>query len=245
VPQPSLMKRALAELIGTWVLVFLGTGSVVTMVVFFKSLDAVNQAALLLIGISFGVAVLVMIYAFGHISGTHINPAVSIALWITGRFPAKDMVVYVIAQLIGAFLASATIYACWGSRAVDAGLGITLPGAEVSYTQAIIVEIVLTFFLGLAIWGSAVDSRAPGGFAGLAIGLVVAADIWVGGPLTGASMNPARSFGPFFGESVFGGSAADWAKFPIYIIGPIVGLALAGFVYDYVSDLKKKGAASE
>ena len=242
-PQPSLMKRAIAELIGTWVLVFLGTGSVVTMVVFFKSLDAVNQAALLLIGISFGVAVLVMIYAFGHISGTHINPAVSIALWITGRFPARDMVAYVIAQLIGAFLASATIYALWGSRAVDAGLGITLPGVEVSYTQAIFVEIVLTFFLGLAIWGSAVDSRAPGGFAGLAIGLVVAADIWVGGPLTGASMNPARSFGPFLGESAFGGSAADWAKFPIYIIGPIVGLALAGLVYDYVSDLKKKAAS--
>ncbi len=113
-PQPSLMKRAIAELIGTWVLVFLGTGSVVTMVVFFKSLDAVNQAALLLIGISFGVAVLVMIYVFGHISGTHINPAVSIALWITGRFPAKDMVTYVIAQLIGGFLASATIYAPLG-----------------------------------------------------------------------------------------------------------------------------------
>jgi glycerol uptake facilitator len=243
VPQPSLMKRAIAELIGTWVLVFLGTGSVVTMVVFFKSLDAVNQAALLLIGISFGVAVLVMIYAFGHISGTHINPAVSIALWITGRFPTKDMVTYVIAQLIGGFLASATIYALWGSRAVDAGLGITLPGAGVSYTQAIFVEIVLTFFLGLAIWGAAVDSRAPGGFAGLAIGLVVAADIWVGGPLTGASMNPARSFGPFLGESAFGGSAADWAKFPIYIIGPIIGLALAGLVYDFVSDLKKKDAS--
>ncbi len=189
-PQPSLMKRAIAELIGTWVLVFLGTGSVVTMVVFFKSLDGASiRPLLLLIGISFGVAVLVMIYAFGHISGTHINPAVSIALWITGRFPTRDMVTYVIAQLIGGFLASATIYALWGSRAVDAGLGITLPGVGVSYTQAILVEIVLTFFLGLAIWGSAVDSRAPGGFAGLAIGLVVAADIWVGGPLTGASMN--------------------------------------------------------
>ena len=242
-PQPSLMKRAIAELIGTWVLVFLGTGSVVTMVVFFKSLDAVNQAALLLIGISFGVAVLVMIYVFGHISGTHINPAVSIALWVTGRFPTRDMVTYVIAQLIGGFLASTTIYALWGARAVDAGLGITLPGDGVSYTQAIFVEIVLTFFLGLAIWGSAVDTRAPGGFAGLAIGLVVAADIWVGGPLTGASMNPARSFGPFLGESAWGGTAADWAKFPIYIIGPIVGLALAAFVYDYVSDVKKKAAA--
>ena len=159
-PQPSLMKRAIAELIGTWVLVFLGTGSVVTMVVFFKSLDAVNQAALLLIGISFGVAVLVMIYAFGHISGTHINPAVSIALWITGRFPAKDMVVYVIAQLIGAFLASATIYACWGSRAVDAGLGITLPGVGVSYAQAIIVEIVLTVLPGTCDLG--LGGRQPG-----------------------------------------------------------------------------------
>lgn len=241
-PQPSLMKRAIAELIGTWVLVFLGTGSVVTMVVFFKSLDAVNQAALLLIGISFGVAVLVMIYAFGHISGTHINPAVTIALWLTGRLPSRDMVAYVVAQLVGGFLASATIYALWGSRAVDAGLGITLPGDGVNYAQAIFVEIVLTFFLGLAIWGSAVDSRAPGGFAGLAIGLVVAADIWVGGPLTGASMNPARSFGPFLGESAFGGSAADWAKFPIYIIGPIVGLALAAFIYDYVAGLKEKKA---
>jgi len=240
VPQPSLMKRAIAELIGTWLLVFFGTGSVVTMVVFFESLDAVNQAALLLIGISFGVAVLVAIYVFGHISGTHINPAVSIALWATGRFPTKDMVSYVIAQLIGAFLASTTLYALWGSRAVDAGLGITLPGDGVSYIQAIFIEIVLTFMLGLAIWGSAVDSRAPGGFAGIAIGLVVAVDIWVGGPLTGASMNPARSFGPFLGESAFGGSAADWAKFPIYIIGPIVGLVLAGFVYDYIAGLKEK-----
>jgi len=242
VPQPTLAKRALAELIGTWVLVFLGTGSVMAMAVNFSEAGGVNQAALLLIGISFGVAVLVMIYAFGHISGTHINPAVSIALWLTGRFPTKDMVTYVIVQLIGGFLASATVYALWGSRAVDAGLGITLPGAEVSYIQAILVEIVLTFFLGLAIWGAAVDGRAPAGFAGLAIGLVVAADIWVGGPLTGASMNPARTFGPFLGESAFGGSLADWAKFPIYLIGPIVGLALAGFVYDYISDLKKKGA---
>jgi glycerol uptake facilitator protein len=245
VPQPTLAKRAVAELIGTWVLVFLGTGSVMAMAVNFGEAGGVNQAALLLIGISFGVAVLVMIYAFGHISGTHINPAVSIALWLTGRFPAKDMVTYIIAQLVGGFLASATVYALWGSRAVDAGLGITLPGPEVSYTQAIFVEIVLTFFLGLAIWGSAVDGRAPGGFAGLAIGLVVAADIWVGGPLTGASMNPARSFGPFLGDSAFGGSAADWAKFPIYIIGPIVGLALAGFIYDFVGDLKKKSAGGE
>jgi len=238
VPQPTLAKRAVAELIGTFVLVLIGTLSVVTMVVFFEGPD---MAGLLLIGISFGVAVMVMIYAFGHISGTHINPAVSIALWATGRFPAKDMVVYVIAQLIGAVAASIVIVIILGQRAVDAGLGGTLPGADVSYWQAIVSEAVMTFFLVLVIWGSAVDDRAPKGFAGLAIGFVVAADIWISGPITGASMNPARTFGPLFTETLWGGTY-DWAKFPIYIIGPIVGGLIAAFLYDYISGIKDKPA---
>ena len=232
------MKRAVAELVGTYVLVLLGTLSVVTMVVFFKGPD---MAGLFLIGFAFGVAVLVMIYAFGHISGTHINPAVSIALWATGRFPSKDMVAYIVAQLIGAVLASIVIVAIVGTRAVDAGLGGTLPGDGVSYWQAILVEAVTTFFLVLAVWGAAVDVRAPKGFAGLAIGFVVAADIWVSGPITGASMNPARTFGPLFGETIFGGTF-DWAKFPIYLIGPIVGGLLAAFLYDYISGIKNKPA---
>lgn len=244
-PQPTLAKRVIAELIGTWVLVFLGTGSVVTMVTVFKGPD---MAGLLLIGLAFGFAVLVMIYAFGHISGTHINPAVSVALWATGRLPAKDLVAYVVAQLVGASLASLTIVAIWGQRAVDAGLGITLPGADVSYWQAILVEVVTTAFLVLVIWGSAVDSRAPSGFAGVAIGIVVAADIIVTGPIAGASMNTARSFGPFLVDTLFGAKTADgaaiadWAKFPIYIIGPIVGGLIAAFVYDYISGLKVKAA---
>jgi glycerol uptake facilitator protein len=228
----------IAELIGTWVLVFLGTGSVVTMVSVFKGPD---MAGLLLIGLAFGFAVLVMIYAFGHISGTHINPVVSITLWATGRFPAKDMVAYVIAQLVGAFLASATIVLIWGQRAVDAGLGITAPGDGVSYFQAIMVELVTTAFLVLVIWGSAVDDRAPKGFAGVAIGIVVAADIIVTGPIAGASMNTARSFGPYLANTIWGGTV-DWAKFPIYIIGPIVGGLIAAFVYDYVSGIKNKPA---
>jgi glycerol uptake facilitator protein len=245
VPQPTLAKRVIAELIGTFVLVFLGTGSVVTMVTVFKGPD---MAGLLLIGLSFGFAVLVMIYAFGHISGTHINPVVSITLWATGRFPAKDMVSYVVAQLVGATAASLVIVAIWGQRAVDAGLGITLPGVGVSYWQAILVELVTTAFLVLVIWGSAVDSRAPAGFAGVAIGIVVAADIMVTGPIAGASMNTARSFGPFLVETLFGGknadgvAYADWAKFPIYIIGPIVGGLIAAFLYDYVSGIKNKTA---
>ncbi len=240
-PQPTLAKRALAELIGTFVLVFLGTGSVVTMVSVFEGPD---MAGLLLIGLAFGFAVLVMIYAFGHISGTHINPVVSIALWATGRFPAKDMIVYVIVQLIGAAAASLVIVAIWGQRAVDAGLGITAPGVDVSYWQAILVELVTTAFLVAVIWGSAVDGRAPGGFAGVAIGIVVAADIIVTGPIAGASMNTARSFGPYLVETLFGGKAADgaaiadWGNFPIYIIGPIAGGLIAAFLYDYIAGTK-------
>ncbi|MCZ7662397.1 MAG: aquaporin family protein [Thermoleophilia bacterium] len=238
------MKRAIAELVGTFVLVFLGTGSVVTSVVFF---GGVESAALLLIGLSFGFAVLIMVYAFGHISGTHINPAVSIALWATGRFPSKDLLVYVPAQLIGAVLASITIIAIVGTRAVDAGMGGTLPGDGVNYGQAILVEGVTTFLLALTVWGSAVDRRAPAGFAGLAIGIVVAADIIVTGPIAGASMNTARTFGPLVAESLWGGptgGATEWGKFPIYIIGPIVGAVIAGFLYEYIASLKSGGDES-
>lgn len=236
-----LSRRVIAELVGTYVLVILGTLSVTTIVVFFKGVD---PAGLFLIGFSFGVAVLVMVYAFGHISGTHINPAVSIALWATGRLPARDLVAYIVAQLIGAVLASITIVGILGTRAVDAGLGGTLPGTGVSYGQAILSEAVMTFFLVTVIWGTAVDSRAAKGFAGIAIGLVVAADIWVSGPITGASMNPARTFGPLFTETLWGGKT-DWAKFPIYLIGPIVGGLVAAFLYDYISGIKSKAAAAE
>jgi glycerol uptake facilitator protein len=240
VPQPTLLKRAIAELIGTFVLVFLGTGAVVTTVVFF---GGVESAGLLVIGLAFGFAVLIMIYAFGHISGTHINPAVSIALWATGRFPTREMVTYVVAQLIGAVLASLVIVAIVGERAVDAGLGHTMPGDGVSYWQAILVEGVTTFMLVLAVWGAAVDSRAAKGFAGLAIGIVVAADIIVTGPIAGASMNPARTFGPLLTET-FWGNTDGWEKFPIYIIGPIVGGLIAAFAYDYISGIKNKEGES-
>jgi len=247
VGEPTLMKRAIAELVGTYALVFLGTGSVVTTVLLFKGFTplpgnsffiGITMPAWVAIGLSFGVAVVVMIYAFGHISGTHINPAVSVALFVTGRFPAKDLGAYIVAQLIGATLASMTIIAILGQRAVDTGLGSTGPFAGVSYTQAIVCEAVTTFFLVLTVMGSAVDKRAPKGFAGLAIGLVVAFDIVVTGNITGASMNPARTFGPLFTETLWGG-AHSWKNYPIYIIGPIVGAVLAAWLYDYVSGLKK------
>lgn len=245
--EPNLMKRALAELVGTYVLVFLGTGSVVTTVLLMKGWEALpgNQfyvgidiAAWFAIGMSFAIAIITMVYAFGHISGTHINPAVSLALWATGRFPTKDLPAYIIAQLIGASLASFSLVAILGMRAVDTGLGATSMFYGVGYGQAIFCEAVCTFFLMLTIMGTAVDRRATPGFAGLAIGLVVAADVIVVGNITGSSLNPARTFGPYLAESLLGG-ANLWAQFPIYIIGPIAGALVAAFLYDFVAEPKK------
>jgi glycerol uptake facilitator protein len=245
--EPGLLKRSIAELIGTYVLVFLGTGSVVTTVLLVQGSDhiagnaffvGIDIAAWFAIGISFAIAIIAMIYAFGHISGTHINPAVSIALWATGRFPAKDMFGYIVAQLIGASLASFTIVVILGSRAVDTGLGATAMFDGVSYGQAILCEAVATFFLVLTIMGSAVDKRAQAGFAGLAIGLVVAADVIVVGNITGSSLNPARTFGPYLADFLLGGSNLWW-QFPIYIIGPIAGAVIAALLYDYVADAKE------
>jgi glycerol uptake facilitator protein len=243
----GLFKRSIAELIGTYVLVFLGTGSVVTTVLLFQGWTpypdnnfnvGIDIAAWLTIGMAFAIAVIAMIYAFGHISGTHINPAVSIALWATKRFPASDMVSYILAQLVGASLASFSIVAILGQRAVGTGLGATSMFAGVSYTQAILCETIATFFLMLTIMGTAVDKRAPAGFAGLAIGLVVAADIIVVGNITGSSLNPARTFGPYLAEFLLGGSNLWW-QFPIYIIGPIAGALVAAFLYDYVAQTKQ------
>lgn len=243
----SLLKRSIAEFIGTYVLVFLGTGSVVITSLLLEGSEVlpgntfnvgIDIPDWFAIGMAFAIAIAAMIYAFGHISGTHINPAVSIALWATGRFPAKDMLSYIVAQFIGASLASFTIIGILGYRAVRTGLGATAMYDGVSYTQAILCEAVATFFLMLTIMGSAVDRRAPAGFAGLAIGLVVAADVTVVGNITGSSLNPARTFGPYLANSLFGGENFWW-QFPIYIIGPIVGALVAAFIYDYVSEVKE------
>jgi len=250
--QPTLMKRSIAELIGTYVLVFLGTGAVVTTVLLFQGWEpypdnafnvGIGMPAWVGIGLSFGIAVMAMVYAFGHISGAHINPAVSVALWITGRFPSKDMIAYIVAQLIGASLASFTIVAILGSRAVDTGLGATAQFAGVGYWQAILSEGVATFFLMLTIMGVAVDKRAPAGFAAIPIGLVVTADIIVTGNITGSSLNPARTFGPYLADLLFGGDNL-WSQFPIFVIGPIGGAIVAAFLYDYVAGLRSAGEES-
>ncbi|WP_321422325.1 MIP/aquaporin family protein [uncultured Methanobacterium sp.] len=243
----SLMKRSVAELIGTFILVFFGTGAAIITLMISSGQTPPNSFNIgigvlgglgdwLAIGLAFGLAITACIYAFGKISGCHINPAVTLALWSVKKFPSRDVGPYILAQLIGATLASfALAYIIGMSAVTTGGLGATAPFQGIGYIQAIVAEAIGTFLLMLTIMGVAVDREAPPGFAGLIIGLTVAGVITTLGNITGASLNPARTFGPYLGDLVMGGSNL-WTYFPIYIIGPIVGAILAAFVYSYLSE---------
>lgn len=242
----NLTKRCLAELIGTFFLVFMGAGAAAITLMIAKGASAPNAFNIgigtlgglgdwLAIGLAFGFAIAAAIYALGNISGCHINPAVTIGLWSVKKFPGRDVVPYIISQLIGASIASLLFAAIVGMGAVTVGgLGATAPFPGIGYLQAILAEIVGTFLLMLAIMGVAVDRRAPPGFAGLIIGLTVAGVITTVGNISGASLNPARTFGPYLGDILIGGTNL-WAFFPIYIIGPIVGAVLAALAYNYMT----------
>ncbi|WP_336716387.1 MIP/aquaporin family protein [Arthrobacter sp. USHLN218] len=228
---PPLMRRLAAEVIGTAVLVVFGVGSVLAAL-------TVGQGELTypgvgFIALAFAIAVAVAIYGFLAVSGAHINPAVTIALAVTRRFPWAELLPYIIAQLVGAAIGSLLLVASFGMRAVDFGGGATVLGNGVSYGQGIMAEALGTFLLMLAVMAVAVDRRAPKGWAGLIIGLAVAGAILVIGPLTGGSLNPARTFGPYLVQSLFGGQV-EWSQFPIYIIGPFIGSIVAALVYDLV-----------
>lgn len=246
----SLKKRFLAELIGTFFLVFMGAGAAAITLMISKGSAVPNAFNIgigalgglgdwLAVGLAFGLTIVVLIYAMGHISGCHINPAVTIALWATKKFPGNEVVPYIIAQLIGASLASFLFAASVGMNAVTVGgLGATAPFEGISYYQAILVETIGTFLLMFVIMGAGVDRRAVPGFAGISIGFTVAAVITTIGNISGASLNPARTFGPYLGDYVLAGNNL-WNYFPIYIIGPIVGAVLAAFIYEYISSEEK------
>ena len=240
----SVGKRAWAELIGTFVLVFLGTSAVVAAVLLNQGWESpANNTFFVGFGVSdwvgiaivFGIALTVMIYTFGPISGAHLNPAVSIALWATKRLPTSDMLMYVLFQCVGASLASLAVVLIFGIRPTDVGLGATTMVADTTYAQAILCEALVTFILMLTIMGSAVDKRAPVGFAGLAIGLVVVGSIIAIGNVTGGSLNPARTFGPYIAMSAVYGIHLWW-QFPIYLFGPVIGATAAAFLYPNIPD---------
>ncbi|MGP8022537.1 MAG: MIP/aquaporin family protein [Methanobacterium sp.] len=237
----SIGKKFVAESLGTFLLVFFGAGAVVItrMIVFGAATPnpfsiGISMADWLGINIVFGLAIAVGIYAFARVSGAHFNPAITVALWAVRKFPSKDVVPYILAQLVGATIASLLFALCIGSPAVALKLGATAPFYGVGYGQAIIVEAVGTFLLMLAVMAVAVDKRATPGFAGLIIGLSVTASLTLISNITGGSINPARTFGPYLGNTLLGG-ANLWIYFPIYVIGPIAGALVAAFIYTYVN----------
>jgi MIP family channel proteins len=205
-----------AEAIGTFMLVAIGPGTAAV------TLWATGQASNVGVALAFGCVILAAVYAIGHVSGAHINPAVTIGFWLGGRMPSSDVLPYVAAQLAGASLAATGLRAVLGHATVGAA---TVPA--IASGPALGVEVTLTFFLMLVIMAVATDARVAGPIAGLAVGSTVAADALAGGPLTGASMNPARSFGPALVNHM-------WVSHWIYWVGPIVGAALAVWTYDYL-----------
>ena len=238
----NITKKFLAELIGTFFLVFFGTGAAVVTLLITK--DIVGTAGIGLLGglgdwiaiaMAFGLTVMAGIYLFGKISGAHFNPAVTIGLLVSKNISLIDSVYYIVAQVIGACLGSLLLWFILGSAAVTVGgLGATTPGMGVGYMQAMVAECIGTFFLMLVVMGVAVDKKAEPGFAGLSIGMTVATVIIVLGAFTGASINPARTFGPYLMDMLLGGSNL-WGFFPIYLVGPIVGAILAAIVYSYLA----------
>jgi glycerol uptake facilitator protein len=238
-----LLRRLLAEAIGTMLLIVFGPGSVVAAL--FMGKGRLDYAGIGFISLSFAVIVAVVIYAFGSTSGAHINPAVTIALAVGRRFSWREVPLYIVAQLIGAVVGGLLIVGIFGRRATElGGVGLTALADGVNYGQGILIEALGTFLLLLAIMALAVDRRAPAGWAGLVIGLAVAGEIFVLGPLTGGAINPARTFGPYVANSLFGGDT-PWHEFGVYIIGPIIGGALAVVVYDLVVQPVREIPAAE
>lgn len=222
--RPSLARRCFAEAFATFALVFAGCGAIV--------LDAERDGSLGSTGIAaaFGLVIMAMVYAMGHLSGAHINPAVSIAFSATRHFPLRDAAFYVPSQLAGAVAGALLLRVVWEGTPAD--LGATVP--SVGSGSALVYEVVMTAFLMFVIMAVATDTRAVGAAAAIAIGGTVALDSLFGGGVTGASMNPARSFGPAL-------IANQWDAFWIYVVGPTLGALAGAFAYQLARSDRRDG----
>jgi glycerol uptake facilitator protein len=235
----STFQRAVAEVFGTAALVLVGPGSVIaTLTLAGKAVPAVTEADLLAISFAFGFIITALVYAIGKVSGCHINPAVTLALAVTKRMPWREVPMYWISQYIGAVIGAFAIWGVFGSNAVAFGMGQTHFAADASTTyffQAALAEALGTGLLIFAILGI-VDSRSPGTLAGIVIGGAVVGIILIFGPITGASLNPARAFGPELVQAIAGG-ATFWTQYvPVYLIPGFVGAAAAAFLYDFLAN---------
>ncbi len=213
----ALTRSLVAEAVGTFALVFAGCGAIMVD----QRTHALGHVG---VAISFGLVIMVMIYAVGHVSGAHFNPSVTAAFALTRHFPARRVPLYWLAQMTGALVAAGLLRSSLGNVA---HVGATLPSG--SNGQAFVWETVLTFLLMFVIMAVATDSRAVGEAAAIAIGGAVGLDAMFGGPVTGASMNPARSLGPAI---VSGDLSSAW----IYVAAPLAGAALGAFTYRFLRD---------
>jgi aquaporin NIP len=215
-PGPTLARRAVAEAIGTFALVFAGCGAIVT--------DAERDGALGVVGVGlvFFLVLLAAIASLGHVSGAHFNPGVSLSFFLTRHLPARDLGAYWIAQFSGAVVAALLLLLVWPGHPAD--LGATLP--SIAAGRALVLEIVLTALLMLVIMSVATDTRAVGAPAALAIAAAVGLAAIAFGPLTGASLNTARSLGPAL-------ASGQWSDFWLYVLGPFIGAPLGALAYQF------------
>ena len=231
--ETNLIQRLGAEALGTAFLVFIGVGSVpATLIV--NGGAPFTMADHGMISLAFGSIVVATVYALGHIGGNHINPAVTLGLAVTGKFPWSRVPAYIAAQAVGAIVGAAAIIGVLGMTASDVGLGVASYDADtVSMARAFTAEFVGTFILVFTIFG-VIHRKAAAGFAGVAIGLVVFAAIIPVAPTTGASINPARTVGPMLVQQIAGGDI-KWEQLPVYLVAELLAGVVAGLLFGLLS----------
>jgi glycerol uptake facilitator protein len=230
--EPSIRQKLAAEVVGTAFLVFIGVGSVpATLIV--NGNAPFTMADLGMISLAFGTVVIATVYALGHVSGNHINPAVTLGLAATGKFPWRQVPAYIAAQVCGAVIGAVAIIAVLGKKASDVGLGVASYSGSVHWPQAFAAEFVGTFILVFTVFG-VIHRKAAAGFAGVAIGFVVFAAIIPVAPTTGASINPARTFGPMLIQQFWGGTV-HWTQLPVYLAAELLAGAAAAWTFVAIS----------
>ena len=239
-------RKILSEVIGTYTLVFFGTLSVVVTLLIAQGVETTNIFNIgigalggvsdwLSIGFAFAMPLIAAIYAFARISGAHFNPAVTIGLWSIKKFPTKDVIPYIVSQIIGSLLATFTIVAILGKQASTIGvLGSVAPFGDVTLLGVFIAEFLGTFLLMYAIMAVAVDKNAQPGFAALIIGLVILGIVVAIGNISGSGINPARSLTPMIGNLIVAGTPIDLLVLAVYVIAPILGAICGAQLYEYL-----------
>lgn len=222
----------IAEFIGTFALVFFGSVSVTSFVVILGQSSLASS--FLGIALAHGLILMVMVYAIGAISGCHINPAITIASVALRKLEIDDGIAYLIAQVLGATVAGLTHLLLLPGNGALVGYGLPTPSPFIGSSQgtALVVEAIITFFLMFSVYAAAYTDKVPPGASGLLIGMTLAVDVLIAGPLTGGAANPARWLGPAVATGSYGSA---W----VYWVGPVIGALLAGFVYQYLLTAKK------